>query len=77
MARFIHKFKVTKWGGRGYGNIVLATYSDMTTAINQAKRLLSTYGELCVVEERYADERNMNRDICFDYHVCWASWLGN
>lgn len=77
MSFWIYRYKITKLSPAPmYGrDVVLETHTDLTQAIDQAKRMLKNHGELCVIEHRYASEENLAKDFHFDCSVRWASWL--
>lgn len=79
MSIWIYRYKIMKLSNHPmYGkDIVLETYCDLPCAIDRAKRMLAKHGDLCVVEHRYASERNLANNFSFDQHIRWASWLND
>lgn len=79
MSIWIRRYKIMKLSPDPmYGrDTVIETYCDLPCAIARAKLMLKKHGDLCVVEYRYASERNLANNFSFDQHIRWASWLNN
>lgn len=59
----------------GGKDIVLSTFADPDAAIKMAKRLSQKEEGICVIEARYATQKNLENHFCFDSFIVWAEWL--
>lgn len=62
-----------------YGrDITLRCFDKKEDAVNYAAAYKGQRKEDVFVEERrYASERNLQRDFCFDSYIVWAAWLND
>ena len=57
---------------------IIKRFDNKEEAIRHASMLTARGRDgLFVEERRYANERNLERDFCFDSHIVWAAWLDN